>query len=389
MSSINRRQFLRTSALGVSSVFLGTSGQSKVTAQIGNAAVEKKEFIKRKLGRTGIELPIVSMGVMRSDNPSLVRAALASGMVHLDTAHGYMKGKNETMLGEVLKEYPRDSFVIATKVGPDRYDAFQEKVDLSLRRLQMEHVDILYLHGMSSREGVLAPELLETLKTVKAGGKARYVGLSTHKNEPEVIRAAIESGVHDVVLTSINFKQDHYSEVKKAIAEATAAGIGIIGMKTMAGGFHDKEKTKPVNCKSALKWVLQDPNVTTTIPGITTFDMLAENCSVNEDLTLTEQEKSDLVLGKSESGLYCQGCGECMHRCKKGLPIPDIMRAYMYAYGYGDKAIAHELLTSHSLHGNPCGECEACPVKCAKGFRIKERIADISRLTRVPTDFLV
>jgi len=385
---MNRRTFITGSVLGASYAFLGTPALSDIKSQIDRTAVERKKLITRKLGRTGIELPVVSMGVMRSDNPALVRAALASGMVHLDTAHGYMRGKNESMLGEVLKDYARDSFVIATKVGSEDKEGFLEKLDLSLKRLQMEYVDILYLHGITSRNEVMSTEILDALRTAKAAGKARHVGLSTHKNEPEVIRAAIESGVHEVVLTSINFKQDHYPDVKKAVAEAAAAGLGIVAMKTMAGAFLDRQKTKPVNCKAALKWVLQDENITTAIPGITTFDMLAENASVNEDLKLTEQEKSDLAFGNGESGLYCQGCERCTHQCKRQLPIPEIMRAYMYTYGYGDARIAHSLLTSYGVQDNPCRDCGACPVKCTKGFHIQERIADVTRLTRVPGELL-
>ena len=100
----------------------------------------------------------------------------------------------------------------------------------------MKYVDILYVHGPSSAAEVLSPATLDALTSAKESGKARHVGVSTHKNEPEVIRAAAGSGVYDVVLTSINFKQDHFSELSKAIGEAAAAGVGIIAMKTMAGG---------------------------------------------------------------------------------------------------------------------------------------------------------
>ena len=388
MSTINRRNFIKGSMLGASCAFLAPPALSNLSTRFENTARPPKKMIKRQLGKTGIELPVVSMGVMRADNPALVRGALQSGIVHLDTAHGYQKGKNETMLGEVLKDYPRDSFVIATKIPPDDRATFLERLDVSLQRLQMKYVDILYVHGVTSKSAVLSPEMLDTMKAARDSGKARHIGVSTHKNEPEVILAAIESNLFEVVLTAINFKQDHYPEVRKAIAQAAKEGIGIIGMKTMAGAFHDKDKTKPVNCRAALKWVLQDSNVTTTIPGITSFDMLAENAGVNEDLTLTDEEKGDLVLGKSESGLYCQGCEQCVPHCARELPIPEIMRAYMYTYGYGDPRMAHTLLSELAVPVNPCSACSSCNVVCAKGFSIVDRITDITRLTEVPVEFL-
>jgi len=122
---------------------------------------------RRRLGRTGIEVPIVSMGVMNADNPNLVRAALDGGIFLLDTAHGYQEGRNEEMLGTVLKDRKRDAFVLCTKVflstldrktglfSPQtRGDEVQEKLDISLKRLGLDHVDVLYLHCQSARESV-------------------------------------------------------------------------------------------------------------------------------------------------------------------------------------------------------------------------------------------
>jgi len=389
MNAVDRRSFLKTSALGAAGALLTGS----VSAQ-EQGKTPKKTLLRRTLGKTGLQLPVVSMGVMRADNPGLVRAALAAGMVHLDTAHGYQEGKNEEMLGEVLKAYPRESFVIASKVqsegggGTAAVQQWLAKVDMSLRRLQMDHVDILYLHSIKSRSDALAPAMLEALRLARESGRARFVGLSTHKNEPEVIDAAIESGVYEVVLTAVNFKQDHYPEVHNAIGRAVKAGIGIVGMKTMAGGFFDKAKKRPVNCKAALKFVLQDENVCTTIPGITSFDQLAENASVNEDLTMSEEEKASLVSGRLEGGLYCQGCEHCVPGCPKGLPIPDMMRAYMYTYGYRDLALAQSVFRTLGIPGNPCDGCSSCGAECAKGFDVAERIADVSRISAIPAEFL-
>jgi uncharacterized protein len=388
MDTMDRRKFIKSSVMGASLSLFSSSPLTAIAQQAGPSPGARGKIITRRLGKTGIELPVVSMGVMRADNPALVRAALESGMKHLDTAHGYQKGNNETMLGEVLKDHPRDSFVISTKVPPDAKDAFLANLDLSLKRLQMEYVDILYVHGLTSGDDVLSTSTLESLTAARKSGKARHVGVSTHRNEPEVIRAAVRSGVYEVVLTSVNFKQDHYPEVKKAIAEAAAAGVGIIAMKTMAGAFHDKERTKPVNCKAALKWVLQDANVTTAIPGITTFDQLTENAGVNNDLAMTEDEKSSLIPGQSEGGLYCPGCPGCTDRCTRGLPVPDIMRAYMYTYGYGDARLAQDLLAGLRIAGDPCGECAECTVGCPRGFNVPVRVRDIVRLTSVPAEFL-
>jgi len=401
-NSVNRRLFLKTSVLGTAGAMLGTkifSSEKPLTPFKPNS---KKTVITRKLGNTGIELPIVSFGVMRADNPNLVRAAMDAGIKHFDTAHVYQKGNNEKMLGEVLKDYPRDSFTIATKIPPEEKDketghflpgstkeAFLEKLDTSLQRLKMDYVDILYVHSVESRQGSLFEPMHEALLEAKKQGKTKHVGLSTHKNEPEVIEAAIESGVYEVILTSYNFLQDHKDKMKKAIAKASKAGIGIVAMKTMAGGRMEKKTDKEVNYKAALKWALKDENVHTSIPGIINFSQLEENMSVMENLDLTNDEKDFLYAAANEQGLYCNGCENCLSSCRKNIPIPEMMRAYMYAYGYREIKKAKETLAEYQITGNPCADCSICTAKCVKGFDISRKISDITRLTSVSDDFLV
>ena len=356
---------------------------------------------RRKLGRTGSEVPIVSMGVMNADNPNLVRAALDGGILLLDTAHVYQDGRNEEMLGTVLPDRKRDSFVLATKVHlstldrktglfskQTRGEEIEEKLDISLKRLGLDHVDILHLHNQSARESVHYEPVLRALEKAKRDGKTRFVGLSTHKNEPEVIRAAVEAKLYDVVLTSYNFRQDHHLEVQKAVAEAAQAGLGIIAMKTQAGVYWDKEKQSPINMKAALKWALRDPNVHTAIPGFTTLDQLQTDLAVLHDPALTDDEKRSLEAPKVV-GFFCQGCDQCLDPCLGKLPIPDIMRSFMYAHAYRNRAAAQALLLELGLPEFPCDDCGECPVRCAKGFDVRQRVRDIARLREVPREFLI
>lgn len=396
-NSLKRRSFLKWSAAGLAGAAVMPV---KVFSQTPPDSAAAKKPVIRTLGRTGLKLPVVSMGVMNSDNPNLIRAALDRGIVMLDTAHGYQRGRNEVIIGEVLKGRPRDSYIIATKVpapGRDRRsgaippdikpEPFLEMFEISLQRLGVDHVDILYQHNVHAREQALHETILGALQKIKKEGKARFIGVTTHSNEPEVIRAAVEGKVHDVVLAAYNFRQDHRDEVKRAIAEAAGAGVGIVAMKTQAGAFWDKEKQQPINMKAALKWVLNDANVTTAIPGMTTFDQLEEDLAVMADLALTDQEIKDLRLNV-QAGLYCQHCNQCLPGCRQNLPVPEIMRSYMYAYGYRNPGLARELLQELELPENPCRACTSCPVRCAKGFDVAGRVKDIVRLQDVPAEFL-
>jgi len=406
-NELKRRAFLKRGLTGLAAVgaipgavkaaALASAGSGKAGA--GETQAQAKPIV-RTLGKTGLKIPVVSMGVMNADNPAVVQAALDSGIFMLDTAHGYQRGRNEQMIGQVVKGRPRDSYMIATKVpgpGKDRsmqglegealQKNFLDKFDLSLERLGLDHVEILYLHNNSTREDVQNPAIIEALQKAKKSGKARFVGMTTHSNEPAVIRATIEAKVYDVVLTAYNFNHDYREEIRKAVAEAAAAGLGVVAMKTQAGAYWDKERQQPINMRAALKWVLNDPNVTTAIPGFTTFDQLKEDLTVMTDLKLTPQELKDLKLGEQVAGLYCQQCGQCVPGCPKSLPIPDLMRSYMYAYGYRNLQAAHELVGSLDVAENPCGSCASCSAVCVKGFDIADRVKDISRLRAVPGDF--
>ncbi len=391
--AVDRKGFIKKSFAGAAGIAFVGSARASLHHTESSLQQPERKMIYRTLGKTGLKLPVVSMGVMNSDNPALIAAALDNGIIHLDTAHVYMRGRNEEVIGDVLKGRPRDSYIIATKVwirdpGSDQETekTFADMFDISLQRLGLDYVDILYSHRVNDRTGTLSEPVLNALHKIKKSGKARFAGVSTHRGD-EVIPAAIDSKFYDVVLTTYNFTEDNREEIKKAIARGAQAGLGIIAMKTLAGGYLDRARTQPVNAKAALKWVLQDTNVTTAIPGFTTFDQMQADLSVMEDLSMTREEQKDLNLQGSIPGLYCQQCEVCTGQCPKELPIPDLMRAYMYTYGYRNLGAAQDLLLSHDLPSDPCGDCQECPVNCARGFNIAERISDVIRLKDVPTSF--
>ncbi len=394
MTTLNRRNFLKSSLIGASGILVPGSVKA-------HAAKTRSAMITRKLGNTGLELPILSMGVMRADNPNLVKAAYDAGIKHFDTAHGYQRGNNEVMLGEFFKDKPRDSFTIATKVvppginrktgklGPEfTKEGFLELAGTSLERLQMDHVDFFLHHLASSRETLLNEDMLAALRQLKQEGKAKHLGVSTHSNQAEVIRAAIEGGVHEVVLLAINFTMKDNKDLMDAIGEGAAAGLGFIAMKTMAGGFHDEEKKIPVNGVAALKWVFQNPYIATAIPGFTKFEELHTDLEIMNGLEMTDEEREGLLAGGGRSGFYCSGCIGCQHQCRKGLPVSDLMRAYMYTYAYGNLEKARHVLDEFGVDADPCKGCPGCTVTCSSGFAVAERITKVARLKDVPGDFI-
>ena len=254
MKNINRRGFLRTGIAGAAGIVaLSPLSASALTAE------QQENIIYRTLGKTGMKVPVISFGVMRADNPNLCKAAYEKGIKLFDTANGYQNGNNETMLGNLLKDYPRDSFYLATKVKPVGVDRegkpsdqttaedFLAKFNTSLSRLKMDYVDILYIHDIRNPEMLEYKPIINAVKKLKKEGKIKFMGFSTHANEAAVINAAASLNNWDVILTSYNFKQTYINELNSAIKKANQAGIGIVAMKTLAGGgFLDKEKPNPL-----------------------------------------------------------------------------------------------------------------------------------------------
>jgi len=399
----SRREFLRLASSGLAGAALFSSGAC--SPQSKEKSEKRRRFVHRTLGRTGLRLPVVSMG--SSYAIDLVRRALDEGIVYIHTSSDYADGNHERLLGEVLSGRPRDSFVVATSpdlpypysieldrssdigkgANPQR---IVESAEESLRRLGLEYVDIYYLTSVGSRHVALHQPYLDAFHKLKRDGKTRFVGIGTHEHEPEVIRAAVESGFWEVVLTAHNFRQSHREEVRAAIRQAAEAGLGVVAMKTQAGVYWDRSRAKKINMKAALKWVLENENVHTTIPAFSTYEEMQEDLSIMEDLALTAEEKRDLGLGEELglSGFYCDQCGRCLAQCPAEMNIPALMRSHMYAFGHRQPKKARDTLRSWTPEDIACRTCGSCLVECARGFDVKSRVLDIARILHVPAEFL-
>jgi predicted aldo/keto reductase-like oxidoreductase len=399
----SRRDFLKTGASGLAGAAMLASGACSPKSEEDSPAA--RTFIYRTLGRTGLRLPVVSMGSDYAIN--LVRTALDEGIIYVHTSSGYSGGNHERLLGRVFQGMPRDSFVVATNPDlPYRMERgrsrsmdvgtgvdpklVSESIDGSLERLGLDYVDIYYLASVGRREVTLHQPYIDAFDKLKREGKTRFVGVTTHANEPEVIRGATESGFWDVVLTAYNFRQTHRDEVRAAIGQAAEAGLGIVAMKTQAGVYWDRARTQKINMKAALKWVLQDENVHTTIPAFSNFQEMEDDLSVMGDLKLTLEEKRELARGDEMgfSGLYCQQCGRCLPQCPANMDIPTLMRGYMYAFGYQKPKKARETLRAWTPGEVMCRNCATCDVTCSLGFDVRTRALDVARILEVSEEFL-
>jgi predicted aldo/keto reductase-like oxidoreductase len=400
MKNNNRREFLIKSLLGISGAALmpGTIKANSAFTSLNSLP----ELPVRTLGRTGIKTPLISFGTSGALDTGFIRSAYEAGIKMFFSATYYGEGNNEKIVGEGLKGLPRDTFVVGTAVPPDGFDnrtgtfsktfdpdAYIKKAEGSLKRFGLDYVDFFLFPFAGKRQTVLDAGVLKALNQLKKQGKTRFVGIASHSDTEEALKAAVDAGVYDVTMISYNYKIKNIVSLNSAIATAAKAGIGIVGMKTTAGVFGNKSGPQ-LNSDAILKWALQNENIASIVSGMTSLEQLQKNVAMIRNLKMTEQELKDLNLASfdSETGLYCQQCKQCLPQCPHNLDIPTIMRSYMYAYGYKNASQAYLNMATVDLSGKPCEKCESCSVNCSSGFDVKNKIMDIARLKDVPKDFL-
>jgi predicted aldo/keto reductase-like oxidoreductase len=231
--SYSRRDFLSKGIAGVAAGgLLGTFVDNALSYPLQDKkSKSKKEVIYRTLGKTGIKIPIVSMGVMNAELPELVKRSYETGIRHFDTSAYYQRGKNEEMIGNVIKQLNvRDQVSIGTKIyiphdlrqmsTAQAKELYIKTTEESLKRLQTDYVDILFSHSINNLTWLNHHGVLEALQLLKKQGKARFIGFSTHQNMTECINDAIESDLYDVILTMFNYTfwddQDLLTALKNA-----------------------------------------------------------------------------------------------------------------------------------------------------------------------------
>lgn len=377
ITSASRRRFLAGLALPAAAAAAPRPGAPAPLQAPAGAS----ELRYRTLGRTGLKLTSVGFGCMITSDPTVVEQAADLGINYFDTARGYQNGNNERMVGTALKKYRKNlhlSSKTSAKTGPEAV----EHLETSLRELGTDYLDIWYLHGRSRIEQI-TDDLLEVQAKAKKEGKIRFSGVSTHTNMETLIPALAKQGAIDVVLTSYNFTMG--PGIAQAIDQANAAGMGVVAMKVMAGGFrrvqpgnplYDKLKTEGTML-AALKWVLRNPKIHTTIPSITDVDQLEEDRKAMIETLSPGDEKLLARQLDHIRPLYCRMCGACEGVCAKGLPVADLVRYVSYAEGYGQFALGRESFLSLDPERQAvrCADCTSCTVHCPNGVRVAERVS--------------
>ena len=371
----SRRDFI---SAGIFTSVAGLASTTRVWGQAEHPA-PAGGLSYRVLGKTGLKVTSVGFGCMITSDASVIERAADVGINYFDTSRGYQHGNNERVVGAALKGKRQNIYLSSKTDGATKQSALQE-LDTSLGELGTDHLDVWYLHEKNS-PSELPDELFEAQQIARQQGKIRFTGVSTH-NAKDVVPFLVEKGATDVVLATYNFTME--KAVADAMAQANAAGLGVVAMKVMAGGFRRIKRDDPNGAKlkregamlAALKWVLKDPHVHATIPGMTDRDQLEANLKA---MTEPYSPREEQLLARQLdfiSPLYCRMCGECDGHCAKGLPVADVLRYVMYADGYGQFELGrdHFKQLPAQLASVRCSDCPTCTVKCRFGVKVPQRL---------------
>jgi hypothetical protein len=358
------------------------------------AGEQNSKLEPRLIGKTGLKVTPLGFGCMTTSDASVIERAAESGINYFDTARVYQNGNNERMLGAALGA-KRHNVLVSSKTAAKTKEAALADLETSLRELRTDYLDIWYLHNRSTPEE-LNDGLFEAQDIAKKAGKIRFAGVSTHLNMHKVLPYLVKLGRTDVVLTTYNFSMQ--PEVTSAIKAARHAGMGIVAMKALAGGFSRIQRgdrlygVQPDALTAtfkqegaflaAIKWVLKNQSVDTAIVCMTDFDQLDENLRALSERYGAKDERLLAAQLAWIRPLYCRSCGACTGVCPNGVPVPEELRILSYAEGYGEFALARErfLELSAEQRNVRCGDCVECAVHCANGVHVPERLARAQEL---------
>ena len=258
---------------------------------------------RRKLGKTELELPVISYGASSlgqefrriSIDEALrsCRTAIDLGMDFIDTSPFYGRGMSEVMLGQVLRDIPRDSFTLGTKLG--RYDLHHfdfsakrvaESIDVSLHRMGVDYIDIILCHDIEFvKMQQIVDETIPAIQKIRDQGKVRYIGFSGYPMK--IFPFIIDQIDIDVVLSYNNYHLQN-TRFSKLFSYLNERNIGIMNAgpfcarlltNTSLPNWHKEPEEVRNACKKAAEFCSNQ--------GVDIAQLAVQFCVANTDITTT------------------------------------------------------------------------------------------------------
>ena len=377
------------------------------------------------LGMGNMRLPTLEGkddNINREKAQEIIDYAMSHGINYYDTAYRYHGGQSQVFIGEALKKYPRESFLLASKfpghmmvkkeggtVGftsglagwPDNTveGVFREQ----LEKCQVDYFDFYLLHNVSEKSLEIYddPELqvVEFVKKQKAEGKIRHLGFSSHASSAATIDDFLtrHEGVFDFVQIQLNYLDWKLQDAKGKYAAITKHGLKVVVMEGVRGGRLARlpeeqmarlEALRPGDSAArwALRWLQCLPEVAVVLSGMTTLDQIKENVETFAQPEPLSQAEGMLLTEVADSMLHwvpCTGCRYCTEGCPMDLEIPKIITAYNGVKN-GDFMARYDPDGDPAMDPRRCVGCGSCASICPQGIAIPGIMAEFAELLKPP-----
>ncbi len=327
------------------------------TIQLGNT-----DLWVSRVGFGGIPIQRLS----EADALVVIRRAIDLGFTFFDTAHGYTT--SEERIGKAIAGH-RHELVITTKTPAKDKKTALEHLDLSLRRLQTDYIDLWQLHNVSTAEGwakIQGPDgALEAAHAAVQTGKVRHIGVSSHSLDMSL--TLVPTGHFRALQFPFNFVTH---EPEAALLPLTVQHqVGFIAMKPFAGGLLD-------NARLTLKHLLQFPTVVPD-PGMQTVaevDEIAAIASGSLELTPDEAEEMERIRAASD-GRFCRRCEYCQP-CPEKVRIATALTVQSFWKRFPPERFFNGFVKEAAESARRCAECGECETRCPYHLPIREMLAE-------------
>lgn len=322
----------------------------------------KTEMWVSRVGFGGIPIQRLS----EAEAIRVVQRCIDLGVTFLDTANGYTT--SEERIGKAIAGR-RERLVIATKTAARDRATAEEHLELSLRRLNTEYIDLWQFHSVSSFEAyeqVLGPDgAMEAAQAALGAGKVRHIGLSSHSMD--VALKAVASGLFETIQFPFNFVTNEAAA--ELLPLARQHDLGFIAMKPFAGGLLD-------DANLAIKYLLQFEGVVPD-PGIERVEEIEEIVRiVNGPWELTVQERREIERIRAQVDTrFCRRCDYCQP-CPEGVRISVIMNLRSFWKRFPAEIFIAGWAAEAVEGARRCVQCGECEEKCPYGLPIREMITE-------------
>lgn len=360
-----------------------------------------KTFKDKNLSALGfgtMRLPIDQEGKIDVDHTArMLDYALSKGINYIDTAWKYHGGDAETVLGQILSRYPRESYYLADKFPGFDLNLFKQMDEIffsQLQKCQTEHFDFYLCHNVCERNLDAYSDssigAIDFLLKQKAAGRIKHLGFSSHAELPALEKfLELHGKSMEFCQIQLNYLDWDWQKAGEKVALLQKYNIPVWVMEPLRGGAlvalpdeiaENLHTIAPglTPIEVAFAFLRSVPGVTMILSGMSNMEQLEENVSIfDKEYSLSPQAFNQLPrLGKKMiEAVPCTACRYCTEYCPQGLDIPRLLRIYNENRFDGSTYALNSL--PERKKPSCCLGCRQCESVCPQNILISERLKEL------------